>query len=178
MQTSSLRFLVVFQNLSFASCLSQFPVNRPPTKPRCTLRCHFLPTSIRNQLVTLPVSQIIVYWKQRYAADAVQKMARFAAMFGSVIYSHQPRVTQTYRIKAEDNKRHTRLQPRQFTERTTAVQLLDTESGMRRERETRESSTIHHPTSCQLFPEPIRHFRSIPIYPTQRSSPEGSLVHV
>ena len=84
----------------------------------------------------------------------------------------------TYRIKAEDNKRHTRLQPRQFTERTTAAQLLDTESGMRRERETRESSTIHHPTSCQLFPEPIRHFRSIPIYPTQRSSPEGSLVHV
>ena len=128
--------------------------------------------------VTLPVSQIIVYWKQRYAADAVQKIARFAALLESVIYSHQPRVTQTYRIKAEDNKRHTRLQPRQFTERTTAVQMLDTESGIRRERETRESSTIHHPTSRQLFPEPIRHFRSIRIYPTQQSSPEGSLVHV
>ena len=36
----------------------------------------------------------------------------------------------------------------------------------KREREIRESSTIHHPTSCQLFPEPIRQFRSIPIYPT------------
>ena len=128
--------------------------------------------------MTLPVSQIIAYWKQQYAAHAVQKIARFAAMFGSVIYSHQPRVTQTYKIKAEDNKRHTRPQPRQFTERTTAVQLLNTESGMRRERETRESSTIHHPTSCQILSEPISHFRSIPIYPTQRSSPEGSLVHV
>ena len=73
MQTSSLRFLVVFQNLSFASCLSQFPVNRPPAKPRCPLRCHFLPTLLRNQLVTLPVSQIIADWKQQNATDAVQK---------------------------------------------------------------------------------------------------------
>ena len=43
--------------------------------------------------VTLPISQIIADWKQRYAADAVQKIAQFAVMFGSVVYSHQPHVT-------------------------------------------------------------------------------------
>ena len=107
---------------------------------------------IDDHLVTLPVSQIIADWKQQNATDAVQKIARFAAMFGSVTHSHQPHVTWTHRIKAGDNKRHTRPQPRRFTEETSAVQPLDTESGMRRERETRESSTIHHPTSCQIFP--------------------------
>ena len=81
------------QNWFFASCLLQFPVNRPPAKPRCPLRCHFLPTSLRNQLVTMPVSQIIADWKQQNATDAVQKIARFAAMFGSVTHSHQPHVT-------------------------------------------------------------------------------------
>ena len=43
--------------------------------------------------VTLPVSQIIADWKQQNATDAVQKIARFAAMFGSVTHSHQPHVT-------------------------------------------------------------------------------------
>ena len=65
-----------------------------------------------SSLCDVLVSQNIAYWKQQYASDAVQKIARFAAMFGSVVYSHQPRVTQTYRIKAGDNERHTRLQPR------------------------------------------------------------------
>ena len=92
-QTSSLFSWSSSKILPFASCLLQFPVNRPPAKPRCPLRCHFFPTSRRNQLVTMPVSQIIADWKQQNATDAVQKIARFAAMFGSVTHSHQPHVT-------------------------------------------------------------------------------------
>ena len=178
MQTSSLRFLVVFQNSAFRQLSVTIPSKQTSRKTSVSSTLPLLAYLAPKPTCDVLISQNIVYWKQRYVADAVLKIAQFAAMFRSVIYSHQPRVTQPYRIKAEDNKRHTRLQPRQFTERTTAAQLLDTESGMRRERETRESFTIHHPTSCQILPEPISHFRSIPIYPTQRSSPEGSLVHV
>ena len=123
------------------------------------------------------VSQIIAYWKQRYAANAVQKIARFATMFGSVVYSHQPRVTHTYKIKAGDNERHTQRQPGRFTERTNTAQLLDTESGMRRARDQREFHNISSDVLSDIS-DPIRRFRCILIYPTQRSSPEGSLVHV
>ena len=43
--------------------------------------------------LTLPVSQFIADWKQQNATDAVQKIARFAVMFGSVTHLHQPHVT-------------------------------------------------------------------------------------
>ena len=94
------------------------------------------------------VSQIIAYWKQQYAADAVQKIARFAAMFGSVVYSHQPRVTQTYRIKAGDNERHTRLQPRQFTERMTRSTIA--RHRIRNEKRARDQREFHNISSDVL----------------------------
>ena len=52
-----------------------------------------VPNAKNHTVYDVLISQNTVYWKQRYAADAVQKIAQSAAMFGSVVYSHQPRVT-------------------------------------------------------------------------------------
>ena len=73
-----------------AQCRSKYEHTRIR---RCTRGCTSVNDLCSVFFVTLPVSQIIADWKQQNATDAVQKITRFAAMFGSVTHSHQPPVT-------------------------------------------------------------------------------------
>ena len=59
------------------------------------------------------------------------------------------------------------------------VRSPTTRHRIRNEKRARNQREFHYTSSDVLsdISDPIRHFRSILIYPTQRSSPEGSLVH-
>ena len=60
------------------------------------------------------------------------------------------------------------------------VRSPTTRHRIRNEKRARNQREFHYTSSDVLsdISDPIRHFRSILIYPTQRSSPEGSLIHV
>ena len=92
MQTSSLRFLVAFQNSVFRQLSVTIPSKQTSRKTSVSSTLPLLAYLAPKPTCDVLISQNTVYWKQRYAADAVQKIVQFAAMFGSVVYSHQPRV--------------------------------------------------------------------------------------
>ena len=178
-QTSSLRFLVVFQNFAFRQLSVRIPSKQTSSttsvsstlpllaylasKPTCDVAgfsdYSLLETAICSRCCPKNRAICSDVWKRHLLAPATRhtntkyqgrrQQETHTPTAKTVYRNHDPSPTARHRIRNE-----------------------------KREREIRESSTIHHPTSCQLFPEPIRQFRSIPIYPTQLSSPEGSLVHV
>ena len=178
MQTSSLRFLVVFQNSVFHQLSVTIPSKQTSSKTSVyVLDGRFV---VRGTICDCDVVSFSDY--SRLETAKRDRCCPENRAICSDVWKRHSLAPATRHMNTQDQGRR-----QQETHTPTAktiyrrnVRSPTTRHRIRNEKRARNQREFHYTSSDVLsdISDPIRHFRSILIYPTQRSSPEGSLVHV
>ena len=178
MQTSSLRFLVVFQNFAFRQLSVTIPSKQTSSKTSVSSTL-----SLLAYLAPKPTCDVASF--SDYSRLETAKRDRCCPENRAIcsdVWKRHSLAPATRHMNTQDQGRR-----QQETHTPTAktiyrrnVRSPTTRHRIRNEKRARNQREFHYTSSDVLsdISDPIRHFRSILIYPTQRSSPEGSLVHV